>query len=227
MLKLEDLPKEPVSALNAILVYMMSKTANGGAQIGKLKQSNHHLYSELLSGSLVAKSAASRIDDIEVAQSIKESLLLKDELNLQQYNSRLTQALSLVLALQFDDHFIDQESVEIFDRAELSQSEKQEIRSLMAEARKVVDSSETLFESQKKNVLFHIAKIENELHKSKSNFQAFLAAAYEMSGLVRQVGEDAQPIADAVEKARTITQKKVVGYAQLPQDEKPKQLPKP
>tara|TARA_R110000787_G_scaffold11003_11_gene36844 strand:- start:40065 stop:40526 length:462 start_codon:yes stop_codon:yes gene_type:complete len=136
-------------------------------------------------------------------------------------------ALNAVIAHQLDDHFIDQEAVELFGKAELDQDEKTEIRSLMAEARLLVDRSAKLSVTQRKNVLYHVSKIENELHKDKSNFQTFVAAAYDVSGILRRVGDDAQPLADAIQKARTITERKVEGRLEIGQDEEPKQLPKP
>lgn len=48
--------------------------------------------------------------------------------------------------------------------------------------------------------------------------------AYDASRLLRKFGEDAQPIAEAIETARTKTEKHVEGYAKIEADEKPKQI---
>ncbi|WP_319546854.1 hypothetical protein [Ruegeria conchae] len=226
MLNLSELPKEPIAALHKIIVYMMGKSGNGSAQIGKLKQTNHHLFSELLSSSLVAKSAASRVNDEAVRQSIQENLTLKDELSLQQYNAHLTRALSLVLALQFDDHFIDDDLDKEFDQAELSTSEKERIRELMYEARRIIDRATTLPGWARRKMLYHVSKIENELHREISRFQSFIAAASDVSDLVRKFGTDAQPLAEAISEARTITERKVEGYAQIEREAEPKRIPK-
>ncbi|MDT8329359.1 MAG: hypothetical protein RQ750_18675, partial [Roseovarius sp.] len=68
---------------------------------------------------------------------------------------------------------------------------------------------------------------ENELFKETVGIQAFFAVAYQASRLVKTFGEDAKPLADAIETARTKTERHVEGYKQIAADKKPKQLPKP
>lgn len=97
----------------------------------------------------------------------------------------------------------------------------------MAQARALTNLSKTLSDGHKRRVIHRIALVENELYKELSRFGTFMAAAYEISGLARQFGSDVQPIAEAIEKARTITEKKVQGYQQIESDPKPKALPKP
>ncbi|MFO7757899.1 MAG: hypothetical protein R6V26_05360 [Roseovarius sp.] len=214
-----------LSALKYALTMAISNIGAGNAEIAALKRQNHPIFNKLFVSLTVARSCAKRLQDDELQDQVIRNLQFSDKDTLGNLRGRLEHAFNAVVASQLDDHFIDENAIELFDRAELNREEKFEIRELMAAARRAVDNSDELFERQKQKVLFHIAKIENELHKTKSTFQTFVAAASEVSDLIRKVGEDAQPIADAVQKARTITERKVKGYEQIAAEEKPKQLP--
>lgn len=224
---IKQLPKQPNEALVAALLPIIQSFGSVKSTYGHLRKQRNKAVGEIFMAMTISRKAIERLQDPQVRQFAQGMIEINDEDTLDAMCERLQQVVDVVIASQLDDHFIDEELIEDFDRAELSSSEKEEIRNLMSAARRLVDRSEELFEQQKRKVNFHIAKIENELHKAKSTFQTFLAAAYEVSGLVKKVGEDAQPIADAIEKARTITERRVEGYAKIAAEEKPKQLPKP
>ena len=223
MINPQDLPRDPIEALRAILAVMIAKTS-GGATIKKLKATGHPLYTKLLIASLSAAKAASHIPDQSIRSQVIKLLALQEELTTDEYRNNIEDCLKLCIAMQFDDHFIDSEEAALFDEAELTDDEKNEIRNLMATARKLTQEADYLQNWQKRNIQFLIAKIENELVRDKTRYQAFLAAAAQMSGLVRTVGEDAQPLANAISEAKTITQRKVEGYKQIAAEEKPKQI---
>lgn len=228
MTNISDLPRNPVEALKVTLVQISMVTAQGSSIIQNLKKSNHHWYVDLLTLSSIARQAALRIENQEFRDSILASLdLSASDLTMPVYGKRIEHSLALLVAMEMEDHFISPNLIAEFDEANLSVDDKEVIRALIADVRKQVDTSTNLKEWQRRNILFHAAKIENELHREKTKFQTFVAAAADVSGLVRTIGEDAQPIADAIEKARTITQKKVSGYNQIEKDKEPRQLPKP
>jgi hypothetical protein len=220
----KSLPKDPMEALKATVEEVLSFVGKSNATFGNLRENNHPIAAKLVIASTISKRVAARIDDEDVRNLVQENLRWEDEDALHRVREKAETALELITSLEIDDHFIQEDDIELFDEAELDQDEKNEIRQLMADARVRVDRSNTLKKFQKRNVLFHIAKIENELHREKSHFQTFIAAAYQISGLAKQVGEDVQPIADAVEKARTITEKKVEGQLQIEKEQEPKQL---
>ena len=224
MIEIKKLPKDPSQALSATLTKMLSLTNGKTSTIEGLKRKNHPLIDELIVAASVSRKIANRIPEEELRDLLIRNLSYTDDYTLEKVNSCVEMALHALHAFQIDQHFINEEDTELFDQAELSQDEKKKIRALMADARVLVDRTESLMEFQRKNVLFHIAKIENELHREKSHFQTFLAAAYQMSRLVKQVGEDAKPLAEAVEQARTITERKVQGQLQIEQEQRPKQL---
>ncbi len=227
MFDIKSLPKDPSDALLATITYSISIVKGGGATIGALRSNNHKIATDLTICAAIAKKSAIYIRDRELSELIIKNVSIADDDSLEEVKQNLETALNAMVAYQLDDHFVDQEAVEFFDRAELSEKDKNDIRQLMADARRMVDLSSTLVERQRKKVLYHISKIENELHKEKSVYQTCLAAAYDMSALAKQVGKDALPIAEAIEKARTVTEKKVSETLAIEKDEEKKMLPKP
>ncbi len=227
MIDIKDLPREPLLAAKYAIDHAISKIGDGKVAVLELKQKNHPLYNELFMALTIARESAKRISRDDLKEQIIRNVDLNERDILPKLRKNLEYAIGAILATEIDEHFINSDEIENFDRAELTDSEKNKIRMLMSEARRLVDLSNSLRDQQKRRVIYFISRIENELHKTKSTFHTFLAAAYEISGLVRQFGEDVQPIADAIEKAKTITEKKVEGYKQISQDERPKQLPKP
>lgn len=227
MLKIESLPKDPAEALHIALVYAISQCRGENYVISELKQKNHPLANNLVVATIVILKLAQRLDSKEISRLIVRNSEIGEKERVSTLRAKLLQAQEAIIAYQLDAHLLDASDVKDFDVAELDAKDKDEIRGLMAKARQLVDLSEKLPVWKKRNVLHHIAKIESELHKEQSNFQAFLAAAADVSGLSKKFGEDVQPIADAIQTARTVTQRKIDGYEKLPMEEKPKQLPKP
>jgi hypothetical protein len=227
MIDIKALPKDPIDALTQTLTYCISEIPRSAAAIKTLKKGNHSIATDLILASMIVSKSAARINNPALFDLISRCVQLDDEDAIDTIIKNFETALNAVIVHQLDDHFIDEDAVALFDSAELNKSEKAEIRDLMASARHSVDRSTTLSEQQRKNVLYHVSKIENELHKEKSSFQTFVAAAYVVSGIFRRVGEDAQPIAEAIEKARTITEKKVEGQLAIGHEEEQKKLPKP
>jgi hypothetical protein len=227
MIDIKTLPKEPIDALTQTLSYCIAEIPRGSASFGTLKKGNHSIATDLILASMIIKKSAARLNDPVLVDLIYQCVQLNESFSVEKTIENFETALNAVIVHQLDDHFIDQDAVALFDSAELNKSEKGEIRELMASARQSVDRSATLSEKQRKNLLYHISKIENELHKEKSSLQTFVAAAYDVSGILKRVGEDAQPIAEAIEKARTITEKRVEGRLEIGRDEEQKKLPKP
>lgn len=227
MIEFDKLPRNPVDALIEILNKCIGCAVKTNASYGDLRKSNHPIANDLFIGLTAARSAASRLDNPEAKEQILRNLELSDTHSLSSLKSRLEVALTTVVATQLDEHFLDPEAIELFDRAKLSADEKGEIRELLAKARRLADQSTTLQEFQRKKILHYIAKIEIELHKEKSTFQTFISAAYEVSGIAKQVGNDVQPIADAIQAAKTITERKIEGNIMIEREEIPKQLPSP
>lgn len=128
---------------------------------------------------------------------------------------------------EFEDHFLNEDEVTEFDKADLTECDKSTIRAHLATARKLTENADFLTEDHKKRVIYRIADVENELFKKVAGYKSFLAAAAETIGLVKKFGEDAKPLAEAIEQARTVTERKVEGYNRIEAEEKPKQLPKP
>ena len=131
---------------------------------------------------------------------------------------------ALIMAIQLDEHFISNEDAKLFDEAELTIEEKSEIRSLMAEARRLTELAKSLSPTQKRKLLHWISKVEDDLVREKTRFQTFVAAASIVFDLVKKAGNDVKPIAEAISEARTITERKVEGYRQIVDEEKPKQI---
>lgn len=221
---IKNLSKDPMEALRETIERILQVVGNSKTTVELLRDQNHPIAIKLVSATAISKRLASRIDDPTIRELIEQNLNWGDEDTMAEVRERTENVLELLTALEVEEHFIDREDVELFDEAELTNDEKLEIRRLMANARALVDRSEVLKEFQRKNVLYHISKIENELHREKSHFEAFLAAAYQVSSLVKQVGKDVEPIAKAIEKARTITEKRVQGQLQIEKEKAPKKL---
>jgi len=151
----------------------------------------------------------------------------KNEQTLSSLRQKLEGVQDFILAMQFDQHFLDEASIQEFNSVELSKEEKQQIRELLAKARELTETANFLSDNHKRRILLRISEVENELFKEIAGFKAFIVAAAEVSGLVKKVGEDAAPLANAIQEARTITERKVEGYRRIEEAEKPKQLEGP
>ncbi|WP_299782270.1 hypothetical protein [uncultured Roseobacter sp.] len=216
-----------MEALRVALLHGISATKGGNANFLALKKKNHSIANDLMITFAVINSCASRISDEDLKGIVLQSATTDENSDLSSIRLSLETAVNALVAYNLDDHFLDEADVDAFDYAELNDDEKDEIRTLMSSARFCVNGAKSLLEWQKRNILHHISKIENELLKTKSRFEAFLAAGYEAGELVKRIGEDAQPIASAIQKALTITYRKVEGQQQIEEEAEPKKLPKP
>lgn len=103
------------------------------------------------------------------------------------YKEDIEASLSAILASEFEKHFLPATDVEKFDSVSLSTSEKEELFLLMAEARLLTQKANFLEDNHKNRILHRISDVESELLKDKSNFKTFLAAAADVSGLVKNL----------------------------------------
>ena len=223
MIDIKALPKDPVDALISALTIAISKT-KGSAQLTTLKSQNHPIFTKLYLACTVIRQCARRLSNQAAAEQIQSTVSPDFDGTLDEFSEHLKIALNIVLAIDIDNHFMSDSEVNEFDRFELDSNEKAEVRGFLSAARQAVFDSDALTKKQKRRVNLRISQAENELYKEVSGFQAFMAAAYEASSLLKQVGEDAAPIAEAIEKARTVTQKSVSGYDQISTDPSPKQI---
>ena len=223
MIELSELPKDPLRALTVILQQMQQRT-NGAATIESVRKRGNPIYTDLMVFSVSGIKAAQYIPDIPIQSQVISLLTLRDEITLDQYGEKLERCTALIMAIQLDEHFISNEDAKLFDEAELTIEEKSEIRSLMAEARRLTELAKSLSPTQKRKVLHWISKVEDELVREKTRFQTFVAAASIVFDLVKKAGNDVKPIAEAISEARTITERKVEGYRQIVDEEKPKQI---
>ena len=228
MFELSEIPKNPSDALKAIIAKLVA-TNGGNATIGDLKNKGHPLYSDLVIGTTAAMRTAERMSNRQVAETIVANLTLRDGDSIAQAKERFRTALELAVALDFDAHFIDGNSIQEFDQANVPAAERDEIRSFLERAKTLAASADFLKDKEAvlRSFIHKVNLAENELFKETVGIQAFFAAAYQASRLVKTFGEDAQPLADAIETARTKTERHVEGYKQIAAEEKPKQLPKP
>lgn len=227
MLEISKLPRDPAQALEAVLVNMVRQYSGIDITIRELRDKRHPLYLDIITNHTISVKCAQRLADESIRELAIEFLEYKldDKLNIVAVRSN--KILEAVIAFGLDNHFFPIEEIATYDRAKLTKNEKDEIRDLLAQARRLTLASNDLAEAHKRRVNFRISQVENELYKELSTFGTMMAAAYDVSALIRRVGGDARPIAEAIEKARTITEKKVIGYQQIEADEKPKSLPKP
>ena len=228
MIKVTELPKDPIDAV--VVAVGEAKEAlrafPSSTKVGQVRGSDSSRFNNVMLACVVAKKAAARVEDLDLKDIIIRACILDNDRTITELFSGFEFAIEAIITHKLDGHFLDYDDEVKFDQAELTLDEKAEIRELMTAARKLVDLSKQMKEWQRRKILHHISKIENELHKEISSFQAFVAAAGEISGLVKKVGEDAQPIAEAVQKARTITERKLEGTLLLEEEDKPKQITK-
>jgi len=228
MFDIRDLPRDPSSAFKEIISKLLSK-CTGTATVAALKQKGNPLYSDLVIGTTAAIKAAERMTDQQIAEAIISNLRLRDDDNLSTCRERFQTALELAISNSFDEHFLDEEAVEEFDQAKVPPDQRDEIRAFLENAKNLAATAAFLDDrpSVRRSFIHKINLAENELFKEAVGIQAFFAAAYEGARLVRRYGEAAKPLAEAVETARTKTERHVEAYERIEAEEKPKQLPKP
>lgn len=224
MIELKTLPKNPQDALKVLLQKLISITPDNGATFGQHKVSHKTLTEEIYLTAKAAIIASSRILDDKTKEIASVNLEVLDKSSMKELRKQFEVAFDALLVLEFGQHFLEDEDIADFDHVTLTTNEKSEIREILAKARKLTDEATFLSDDHKRRLIHRISDVENELYKETAGFKSFLAAAADVSGLVRKFGDDAKPLAEAIETARTITEKKVEGYQRIEEQEKPKQI---
>lgn len=227
MIDVKQLPKKPIEAFKTIIVYLKDSVP-GHAEVETQAWLNRNPKGRDLKLLFkAAEVAARRIPDPSILEAAEALLPVLEDDKLFQTHKKLDLILDTVYVSEFEDHFLNEDEVTEFDKADLTECDKSTIRAHLATARKLTENADFLTEDHKKRVIYRIADVENELFKKVAGYKSFLAAAAETIGLVKKFGEDAKPLAEAIEQARTVTERKVEGYNRIEAEEKPKQLPKP
>lgn len=190
----------------------------------QLLQKNHSSANRLTICNTIIRKSSRRILDLELRQLVERILDGDKARSLNSWAVDYDLILDAVIAYQLDDHFENQEDIQLFEHAVLDGNDKDKIRKLMVEARRATDKAETLREKQRRRVLYYISKIENELHKDTSNLAVFTSGWAEVNEMIAATGEALKPVAEALKTARTITQEKVEGHKQIEKEEEPKQI---
>lgn len=224
MIDIKSLPKDPVSAFKHLLSAIRQMLPSSGQSIHGLSQSNQSLYDKITILLKYARSMVRRIGDDELTELAERNLKLTKSDTCSKARTRIETVLLAINTIEMDDHFLDAEAVKLYDIATVSSDEREAIREHLNIARDRASKAEFLDDGVRRSFLHKVSLAENELYKAKVGFQAFLAAGFEASRLIRRFGEDAQPIADAIEKARTTTERNVEGYKQIGQEEAPRQI---
>ncbi len=227
-MKLEEISRNPIEALEAILLELESVANSWSGDLEDLSKRSKDRYSQIQFCLAAAKRAASYLTDEGLKNTILSNLEFSENPQVPSIARSARICQEGIYIEKLDKHFEDADESDEFNISVLTQDEKAEIRELFASARKMTMEAKEIPDQRKRRIIHFIHKAENELAKDKSTFSYFMAAAYEVSDLTRKFGNDVQPIAEAVEKARTITEKKVTGSAPaIESEKKPKALPSP
>jgi hypothetical protein len=227
MIDLEALPKAPHDALNVLCAEAIALTPRQKVPYLAWIDSDVRKATELRLILKVIRIVAARVNDEVIKSTAERATRLTEETRLTLIVSGLEALQDAIYVFKLGAHFLGVQEVEEVDLATLPEEERKKIHLLLNEARKLTVDADFLTDSHKRRLLYRISKAEAELFKEKAGLEAFLAAAAEISGVMKKVGEDAEPISKRIQEARTITERHVHEYAQIGKDEAPKQLPKP
>lgn len=227
MINFSELPREPVPALSRVLLDALALIPVESENVSTLVKNNQQIFDRLVILLKAAQIIAARIGDDEFLELAKRNLYIRQDEVTGKARQRVSSVISALHIFEMDRHFIGADETAEFDQAEIPKNEREEIRSSLQRARDLAATANFLSDQVRRSFLHKVSLAESELFKEKVGFQAFLAAAYEGSRLLKRYGEAAKPLAEAIEKARTKTERHVHGYEQIGMDEKPKQLPKP
>ena len=224
MIDITKLPREPIAAFRQLLAdtYSLLPASNiKMSEVLRLEQSN---YDALVIQLKVAAQVSQRIGDVELTELAQRNLIVSVNDSSATLRKRIASVLDALTVFDMDRHFIGEDEIAEFEEAEIPQDEKQEIRDALQLARELASKATFLTDAHKRSINLKIIRAENELYKEKVGIQAFEAAAYSVGRYLKQFGKDAQPLADAVETARTKTVRHVDGYPKLAMDVPPKQI---
>ncbi len=227
MIDIKSLPKVPSEALLQLVSKALEIVPATGGNLNDLRAKEKLKYDELVVTLSIARKVALRLEDETVRGISLENLEINENLGFIGVRAKFQSVIEGIATLEIDSHFIDEALVEEFDKASIPSEAREEIRSYLQKAKNLAASAGFLTDPVRRSFLHKVSLAENELFKEHVGFQAFLAAAYEAGRLLRVIGNDAKPLAEAVEKARTKTERHVHGYEQIAAEEKPKSLPKP
>jgi hypothetical protein len=227
MIEIDRLPKEPIKALKATLTYLIGRVPATDLTYQQMKDQNHPAYQDFIVASSVANAASKRLHNDDLLGVIETCLSPKATQTGKILKVSVERALSAVLAFEMSNHFLNAEDIKEFDEANVPEAERESIRASLNEARNLAARAVFLSDPVRRSFLHKISLAENELFKEKVGIQAFFSVAYEGSRLLNRYGEDAKPLAEAVEKARTSTEKHVSGYQAIEKEDPPKQIEGP
>lgn len=227
IIEYSTLPRDPTDALEVLLEALIKEIPASNNTLRAYRATQRHKADQITTRLAATLKVAQRVPDPNIRSIAMGNLEPEPDRSLSKIHSDLLSVIDALHASKIDDHFVDPEDVAAFDSAELSDADKGEIRVLMSDARGKVNVAQFLTGKQKRWILYRIGQIEDELYKPLSVFKTFLAAAADMSSLVKTVGEDAEPIAKAIQMARTVTQRKVEGYLELEKPEEQKRIEGP
>lgn len=227
MLDIKKLPKVPEDALEVLLVVLLANISSSSKAFDDIRKANPDYYNKVYVEWVACKNTAQRLRDSELRSFAVENLNSAMSLSPTLMHRRASSVLDALHASKLDQHFISEADEAEFEKADVPENERAEIRAVLEEARKLTEKASYLDNRQKRRVLHKISKAENELFSSKVGFSPFMAAAYEVSDFVRKFGNDAKPLAEAIQIAATKTERHLEGYTALEAPEKPKQIEGP
>lgn len=224
MIDLKSLPRSPEDAFSALLTSIRETTSTHPA--GKAIPTQVKI--DLINRVRALKNIAPRFSCGELADDVLD-LMLKPlrASRTDGMEQNLDNLDDMLLAETMDSHFISEADEEEFERIYWQKKDRAAVQELLSEARRFIQSSDSFDDRQTREILHYLAKVENEVLRPVGNFDAFLAMSCKVSGIVKKIGEDAQPLADAVEKMRTTTQRNITGHEQLEAPEEQKQIAPP
>lgn len=226
MLDITSLPKVPKDALLVVLNIIADKL-EPLEKIKLLNDYNDHFVDELGMDYKIANWCMQKCEQNDLTEFAAEKLRFERNKLISNAVTEIKAIINYLSLKSLDDHLLSQAEIQKYDRANLSKDEKLEISTHLQAARSYAFNADFLSKSQKKNILYYINRAESELLKEETSFQSFLAAAYMSSSLLNRVGEDAKPLAEAIQIATSKTEASVEGQRKIAAEEKPKQLERP
>lgn len=221
-----NLPRDPSLALTILFEDSIKIIGNTNATYEALQKTSHPTYLNLRSRFSAIKAAALKLGDPNLSPDIIGCLDFQPSIDVQSLKARFEIGLDLAASARLTDHFSRDED-EILNFVEIPEDEREIIRGHLSNAREIAARATFLSDPVRRSFLSNLSKAENELFKSEVGFDRFLVIAGQVSGILRKVGDDAKPLAEAVEQARTKTEKHVTEQRLLTEEEKPKLLSGP
>ena len=224
MINFDKLPKEPILAFRSILSDALAHLPARNTQISEFAKANARNFESLIIHLKAARAIAPRVGDSDLTKMSNEKLKSDISETSDVLRERIYDVLNTSFVLDMDRHFFSSDDVALFDEAIIPQNEREDIRAALRTASDLAAKANFMSDPLRRSFLHLVAKAENELFKEKVGIQAFFAVAYEASRFVKQFGQDAKPLAEAIENARTKTERRVEATQLIAEAEKPKQI---